>query len=103
MFSPSYCFVHSCYNIILFDLDNAPFEINISSRKRKGIQQVMEKQSGVLMIKSILKLLESAMEDIKSLLTGSAMRFDPDSMGTKSRMASYSSSSAGDEVVVHDL
>merc|ERR1712136_345137 len=82
---------------------NAPLEINISSRQRRRIQQVVEKQSGLTMIKSILKLLESAVEEITTLLTGSAMRFNPNDMRTRSRMGAYSHSSSNGQSIDFNL
>ena len=63
--------------------DTAPLEINVSSRTRANIESVFEHETSAVTADKILDVMEVAVEEILSVLTGSAMRYSPEDVEMK--------------------
>jgi len=64
-------------------ISTAPLEINISSRQRANIHAVFQNRSAFVTVAMILDVMEVAVDDVISLITGASMRYNPDSMEMK--------------------
>ena len=60
------------------EVNTAPLEINKSSRKRANIQSVFQIGASTVNVKQILNVMETAVDEIIVLITGAAMRYNPE-------------------------